>query len=233
MMCSRNVVFQGPNQITVQRVHREYSTGNGPIDILVEGSRDGAKFILGIENKIWSPESEAQMFKYCEGLRSPERGLEGSLILALLAPEERPVRREPNCAFTTLTYHSVVTLLTQAATSSPEQPAAALAYTGRILANHYAAALRNYIMPESNPEIDRLCLELIEQHQRAWRAIRRRLPSERDDYHDHLGAAVCKRLSDAPGGKWIHVVRRDVYTRVFRQEWLQLGSKQTQPPLGL
>ena len=41
----------GTEQIRVQRVHREYSTGNGPIDILVEGTRDGAKFILGIENK--------------------------------------------------------------------------------------------------------------------------------------------------------------------------------------
>jgi PD-(D/E)XK nuclease superfamily len=219
--------------VTVVRVYREYSTGKGQIDILVEGTQDGAKFILGIENKIWSPESEAQVFKYCEGLRSPERGLEGALILALLAPEERDVRRKPDCTFTTLTYRSVVTLVAQAVSRSLEQPADALVSTGRMLAGHYAGALRNYIMRESNPEIDKLCLELIEQHQRAWRAIRRRLPSERDDYHDHLAVAVCKRLSEAPGGRWTHVVRRDLYARVFRVQWLRLGSMQVQPPLGL
>jgi len=60
-----------------------------------------------------------------------------------------------------------------------------------------------------------------------------RLPSERDEHHDRIGAAVCKRLGEASGEKWLHVVRRDAGVRVFRPEWLELGSKHTQVPVGL
>lgn len=88
-------------------------------------------------------------------------------------------------------------------------------------------------MPQPNPEIDALCRELYERHQLAWRAIRRRLPSERDEHMERLGQAMGGRLSREYGGEWLHVVRRDVYVRVFRVEWLALGSKEAPSIIGL
>ena len=219
--------------VRIGRVYREFSTGNGPIDLLLQGTHGHEQFTIGIENKIDSPESEEQLFKYGEGLQSPGRRPDGKLMLVLLAPDKRQVHRKPTCDFTTLTYRSVAEILDRALERDGSEPADHLSIAGRTLASHYAAALRNHIMPDSNPEIDALCRELYAEHERAWRAIRRRLPSERDEHHERIGLAVCKRLSDTPGGRWIHVVRRDAYVRVFREEWLQLGSKTSQTPVGL
>ena len=88
-------------------------------------------------------------------------------------------------------------------------------------------------MPDSNPEIDAICRQLYQDHQDAWRAIRRRLPSQRDESHSYLGARVCERLQLDHGGSWDFVVRRDRYVCVFRPGWRAVGVYETEPIVGL
>ena len=88
-------------------------------------------------------------------------------------------------------------------------------------------------MPESNPEIDAICRQLYEEHQEAWRAIRRRLPSKRDESHAYVGARVAEHLETLYEGEWQFVVRRDRYACVFRPDWLSLGSYETGEISGL
>ena len=88
-------------------------------------------------------------------------------------------------------------------------------------------------MTDSNPDIDAICRELYEKHQDAWKAIRRRLPSQRDEYHANIGARVSKRLEEKHGGEWLFTVRRDKYVCVFRSGWSVLGSYESESIVGL
>lgn len=41
----------------VTEIRREFNTGFGPVDLLVQGTEGGISSVLAIENKIESPES--------------------------------------------------------------------------------------------------------------------------------------------------------------------------------
>ena len=88
-------------------------------------------------------------------------------------------------------------------------------------------------MPDSTPEIDALCLKLYKDYPDAWRAIRRRLPSQRDESHEQIAEAVRTRLEAEHKGSWLVVVRRDMYACVFRPGWRALGVSKRRAIIGL
>ena len=88
-------------------------------------------------------------------------------------------------------------------------------------------------MAESDPQIDALCRELYEKHGQAWRAIRNRLPSQRDELHNALGRLACQRLTRDFGGEWLYSLKRDRYARVYRPSWRVFGTSEAQTILGI
>jgi PD-(D/E)XK nuclease superfamily protein len=216
-------------RITITSIDVEASTGEGPIDILVRAESAGTSLVVGIENKIDAPLGNKQLEKYARGLvaRFPDT----RVVLVLLAPTAREVD-EPSvcCEFACLTYRNVVACLTASLSDSEAENAGA----GRELAGHYLEELRTKIVPESRPEIDQILRELA-GHKEAWRLIRRRLPSERDDSHAALARAVCGWLSkpNVCGPPWRFALRRDGYARVFRPGWTALGDRDSDTVVGL
>jgi hypothetical protein len=219
---------EGP--ITINSVETEASTGEGPIDILVHTECAGRPLIVGIENKIDAPLGDEQLLRYARGLVA--RFPHASVVLVLLAPTARDVDAPPVCCgFAGLTYRNVVAWLDASLVAERE---AQNAGAGRELAVHYLEELRTRIVPESRPEIDQLLRDLA-GHTEAWRLIRRRLPSERDDTHAALARAVCARLStpEVCGPPWQFALRRDGYARVFRPDWSALGYRDAETMIGL
>jgi len=202
----------------VHEVHREFSTGRGPIDILVRGRSDDVDLVVGIENKIDSPEGDDQLVRYAQGLTA--RFPQCRVVLAFLSPSGRQPQAVPCCRITPVSYSRVASHISAAISTAPESSDG----TGMALAGQYASALRSHIVPESNPEIEAICQQLYDEHQEAWRAIRRYLPSRRDESHAYVGAKVAKHLEARYGGEWQFVVRRDRYACVFRPDWLSIGS---------
>ena len=174
--------------LRIDEVHREFSTGNGPIDVLLRVRYGDVGLVVGVENKIDSPEGDKQLVRYAEGLsvRFP-RDLR---VLAFLTPDGREPEEPVPCPIAPLAYRTVAELIDAAITATPESTDA----IGLALARHYVAALRAHIMPESNPDIDAICRQLYDDHQEAWRAIRRRLPSKRDESHAYVGCKVAEHL---------------------------------------
>ena len=213
--------------LRVDEVHREFSTGSGSIDILIRVRYGDTGLIVGVENKIDSPEGDRQLVRYAQGLaRRFPRDL---LVLAFLTPDGMEPQLRPTCPTVTVTYRTVVEQI-DAAVDVASGPADT---TGLTLARHYSAALKAHIMPESNPDIDAICRTLYDDHQEAWRAIRRRLPSLRDESHAYVGSKVAEHLEKMYGGTWQAVVRRDKYACVFRPAWSGLGSYETDQIVGL
>ncbi len=103
------------------------------------------------------------------------------------------------------------------------------------LVRQYVDALRTDIMKQPTSEIDAICHELYERQADAWHAIRRRLPSERDELHAAFGRAVCERLERCPaiGGQRRFSVKPDSYARVFRPDWHVLGVSEDELVIGL
>jgi hypothetical protein len=205
--------------INIDDVRAEASTGKGPVDILVRVRIGNVKTILGIENKIWADEGDEQLKRYGDGLASQSP----DVVLAFLTPKGRkPTGDLPGCPVASLSYRKVATLLDQALLA-----ASAEAGAGPEIVRQYVSALGTHVMNESNPEIDALCRKLLEDHEEAWRVIRRRLPSRRDDFHASIGAGVCDWLQKEHPGAWQFVVRRDRYACVFREQWFGLGTYET------
>jgi hypothetical protein len=212
--------------LRVDEVHREFSTGNGPIDILMRVHYGDVGVVVGVDNKIDSPEGEDQLKRYQEGLKKSFPG--DLLALVFLTPDGvEPQSLPDECK--TLAYSTVAEHI-DAAISEALEPADA---TGLTLARHYLAALRAHIMTESNPDIDEICRQLYDAHQEAWRAIRRRLPSKRDEFHFYVGSKVTEHLKKLYGGSWQSVVRRDKFACVFRPAWSELGYYETDQIVGL
>jgi hypothetical protein len=214
--------------VVLTQISREFNTGFGPVDLLLRGTDGGIPFVVAVENKIDSPESDDQLERYRKGLA---RLFDPSITtLIYLTPDGREPARRPKCQFACLSYASVAASLDVALTGAAPIGGD---HTGRALAEHYLAALRSHIMPDSNPEIDEICRRLYQEHQEAWRAIRRRLPSRRDESHSYLGAQVCERLELDHGGSWNFAVRRDRFVCVFRPGWRVLGIYEAEPIVGL
>ena len=213
--------------LRVDEVHREFSTGNGPIDILLRLRYGDVGLVVGVENKIDSPEGDDQLVRYAQGLAVRFPG--DLLVLALLTPDGRDPEASPACPIAPLAYRTVAELIDAAVTATPRSTDA----IGLALVRHYVAALRAHIMPESNSDIDAICRQLYDDHQEAWRAIRRRLPSKRDESHAYVGSKVAQRLERQYGGKWQFVVRRDKYACVFRPAWSDLGVYEADQIVGL
>jgi hypothetical protein len=213
--------------LRVDEVHREFSTGNGPIDILIRVRCGDTGVVIGVENKIDSPEGDNQLVRYAQGLSMRFPG--NLVVLAFLTPTGKEARSRPTCTTNILSYRKVAELIDEAVNrvSGPADK------TGLTLAMHYSAALKDHIMLESNPEIDAICRTLYDDHREAWRAIRRRLPSKRDESHAYIGSRVAEHLEKRCGGPWQSVVRRDRYACVFRPGWLDLGSYETDQIVGL
>jgi hypothetical protein len=207
--------------ISIVSVQTEAPTGEGPIDILVRAESASTPLVVGIENKIDAPIGDDQLGRYARGLVARFHGVR--VVLVLLAPTAREVD-EPSvcCELASVTYRNVVASLAAALSERDVESGS----VGTELARHYLEELRTRIVPESQPEIDRILRELA-GHKEAWRLIRRRLPSERDDSHAALAKAVCDRLSrpDVSGPQWQFAVKRDRYARVFRPDWSALGYR--------
>jgi hypothetical protein len=213
--------------IRVTEVHREFSTGNGPIDILIRVRYGDSVVVIGVENKIDSPEGDNQLARYAQGLA--RRFPDDLLVLAFLTPKGEKPRSQPTCTTKILSYRTVADLIDEAV-NRVSKPADRIGLT---LAMHYSAAIKDHIMPESNPDIDAICRTLYDSHREAWRAIRRRLPSKRDESHAYIGSRVAEHLEKRHGGTWQSVVRRDRYACVFRPGWSKLGSYETEQIVGL
>ena len=214
--------------LTVDSVEVEASTGEGPIDVLVRAQCAGRSLVVGIENKIDAPLGDDQLARYARSLVARFQG--ATVVLVLLAPAARDIDGpDLPCPLASLTYRTVVACLA----ASLHETAAASAGVGRELAGQYLEELRRRIVPESQPDIDRLLHDLA-GHKEAWRLIRRRLPSAKDDGHATLARAVCAWLSkpDFCGPPWRFTVRREGYARVFRPGWAALGYRDSDPVLG-
>jgi hypothetical protein len=213
--------------LTVTRVHTEFSTGRGPIDVLIEGTTGDGPFLLGIENKIDSPVSRWQLSNYACGLVNQSRGR--NVALVLLAPTELDDTADvQGCSFGTMTYRSVVSGLEAALGETTVSGA------GIELARHYLDILRTNIVPTPETEIDRLLSELYRENKDAWKLIRRRLPSERDEHHVALAEAICSRLTRDLGGPWQFSLRPDRYVRVFMPHWgTPFGQSEPERIVGL
>ena len=68
-------------------------------------------------------------------------------------------------------------------------------------------------------EVDALCQDLYDRYPQAWRAIRSRLPSERDEGHRLLGIACCQTFAHHLGGAWVSAVQHGKYVTLFRPTW--------------
>ena len=219
----------GEGALVVEEVHREFSTGKGPIDILLHLRRGDERFVLGIENKIDAPEGKNQLRRYGEGLAYTFPGT--AVVLTFLTPDGRKPQSTPGCPVASIGYRTIVALLEEALAAPPARGRHSV---GLGLARHYCAALRSHIMPEQNPEIDELCRKLYNEHLDAWRAIRRRLPSKRDESHASVGSKVCQRLEEQYQGRWQFLVRpRQVRVRVSFPGGGRLVSTESDPIVGL
>ena len=138
-----DVDLTGP--LRLDEVHREFSTGNGPIDILMRGHYGDVGVVVGVENKIDSPEGENQLKRYQEGLKKRFPG--DSLFLVFLTPDGLEPQSLPD-ECTPLRYSKIAEHI-DAAISEALEP---VDVTGVTLARHYLEALRGHIMTESNPE---------------------------------------------------------------------------------
>ncbi|MCZ2108802.1 MAG: PD-(D/E)XK nuclease family protein [Dehalococcoidia bacterium] len=189
-------------------VDKEFSTGEGPIDVLVRGRLGETPVVVGIENKIEAPLGRNQLDRHARGLVGQFRP--GALVvLVLLTPDEQDV--EPpdveGCEFSQTTYRHLVRHL-RAALSARET---ATGGVGVALARHYLEALRMHIVSEPQPEVDQILRELFQDHREAWREIRRRMPSERDEHHAAQATALCERLGSTLGTPWLFALRRELY----------------------
>jgi hypothetical protein len=214
--------------IEVEGVVPEYPTGRGPIDILIWGQWGGRPFVLGIENKIGAPEGRhrkgsqviGQFRDYGIALR--RRFPDSTLALALLTPDGRNPSEAPDVPWGAISYAHVADALDSALRTQPDV-AAADAFVARTVATHYVPILRSYVMGQ-DAELDALCQELIDRYPQAWRAIRSRLASGRDEGHRLVGIACCKAFGEHLGGPWLWAVQHR-WVAVFRPSWLDAFGK--------
>jgi hypothetical protein len=200
--------------IATADVRTEVSTGEGRIDLRLNARCGGSHIVIGIENKIDAPVDLYQLHQYALWLKHQYGD---AAILVLLTPtthEGKATCRVFACSFCAMTYQDVITAL-EGALGEPEVVADAAA-----LARHYLAMLRRDVMPESQPdEIEVFLNTFYAENREAWREIRGRFPSERDESHIALATQVCSRLTRDFGRTWRFAVRPDRYVRVFLPEW--------------
>jgi hypothetical protein len=220
--------LSGELPVSVDYVRTEYSTGEGPVDIFVRISCGEKRLALGIENKIDSPESKDQISRYSRALS--KKFPKDEVVLAFLTLEGIKPDPAPKCPFACISYQSLADRLEEAIESVNGANAQS---TGLQLVRHYLDTLRVDLMTQPNHEIDTVCRTLYEKHRAAWQAIRRRLPSERDELHAKLGEVAVAGFSDQFGGEWQSSVRRDRYVRLYRPAWLGLGTRSEDPIVGL
>lgn len=218
----------GSSPLTVEFVRREFSTGQGPIDIFVRLATSAGAVALGIENKIDSPEGTSQLVRYATGLKT--QFPHDTVLLVFLTPGAMKPLGVPPVPVVPMGYDTVAALL-QASLSSAETH---LVHTaGYQIADQYLHSIRTVLMSIGDPQLDALCRELYERHRLAWQTVRRRLPSDRDELNAALGEAAVARFAGAFGGSWQHSIRRDSYARIFRPAWRAFGVGQDEPILGV
>lgn len=212
---------------TITRVRTEVSTGQGPIDVLVELTSGARQLLVGIENKVDSPVGGGQLCRYARGLVEGARGR--NVVLLLLAPTLLDETVDvPDCCFGTVTYRTVISALEAALADTTAGGA------GTELARHYLEILRTNIVPESEPEIDKILNELYAENKAAWKEIRRRLPSERDENHWALANAICQRLDVGSVVQWRFAAQAGRYVRVFMPHWgVPFGQSVSERIVGL
>lgn len=212
-------------QIIIDEAHTEIPVGGGIIDILVRGRWGDSSFVLGIENKIDASEGRkgkgeekvGQLQLYAEALRRlyPE----STVFVALLTPDgRRPWRPPAEVRWASLRYEDIAAPLdTVLRTPAALDPRVA-ASVGRALADHYISIIWSHVMGKDD-EVTKKCWALYKEYPDAWRAIRARLPSERDEAHRLLGQASCRLFKQHFGGDWTAAVRDDKYATLSRPEW--------------
>jgi hypothetical protein len=211
--------------VQVVRVHTEYSTGEGPIDILLETQSGQTLGAIGIENKVDSPEGDGQLHRYAEALKQRFQ----SVGVALLTPEGLDASPKPKCPYAPINYADVAPCLEGALQSVDVEHS--MESVGLDLARQYLDVVRGDVMREANSEVKGICGALYEQYRDAWQVIRRQLPSEEDELLRCLGSAVCERFERAFSGAWRFSILRGKYARVYRPNWRVLGEKSEPDPI--
>lgn len=217
----RSIVAIGADQkIQIRNVHTEFPTSRGPVDILVEATVDGMPFAVAIENKIDAAETGDQLDRYFRGLRSQPRFKDCEIRLIFLTIDgSQPVMAIEDSPVSCVGYAAVRDTL-RAATAGQRRGAGEYGFT---LAQDYLELLGVEIMKDA--EIAKICSDMYRDHCDAWRAIRRRLPSERDDLLKALADSVCQRFELDLGGEWRFSIQKDRYARVWRSDWERLGTR--------
>jgi hypothetical protein len=212
---------------TVVRVETEASTGEGPIDISLETRSEGLLGVIGIENKIDSPEVDGQLWRYGVGL--VRKFPDARVFVALLTPDHREPNKAPACGFASIGYSDVASWLEDAIHDAQVDDSSTP--LGLDIAQQYLDVVRGDVMREANSEVKAICEALYKQHREAWQVIRRRLPSERDESLRQLGSKVCERFAAKFGGDWHFSVRHGKYARVYRDDWCALGTRTEEEPV--
>lgn len=214
----RPVPWPPRSKLEIVSIVREFSTSAGPIDLLIQARVDGSPVVLGIENKIDSPEAPGQLDRYAEGLAYKFR--DTVVIVTLLAPDDMAPTRRPRIPWSSLSYAEILASLERAlASGAANSQGDHGKEVGTAIVRQYMSIVRSDIM-KTDEELGRLCSELYRKHPVAWREIRARLPSEEDDLHTSLAKAACGVLSQHHPGEWRFAIRRGRYALVYRSEWI-------------
>jgi hypothetical protein len=215
----RPVHWPPKKTLEIVSVAREVATTAGPIDVLVRARIDGRLLVLGVENKIDSPEAPGQLDRYAEGLAN--HFPDAIVIVTLLAPDEMSPTRRPRIPWSSLSYALIIQAMERALASRVPAPVIDQnTNLGEAIVNQYLSVLRSDVM-KVDEELEQLCRELYREHRLAWRAIRTRLPSERDELHASLAKSACGVLSQRLPGDWHFSIRRNRYAVVYRSEWVK------------
>jgi len=133
-------------------------TGRLDIRILNEDS----KFVCAIENKVWSPESGAQLAFYRKALEAHFSGyrVERVFLTPTGAPPEDP---EEQGHWSTITYKDILGLVEQTLREKGDT----IHEDVRALLRQYTTTLRRNIVPEVSDELHRLARQIYRKHKQA------------------------------------------------------------------
>lgn len=143
------------------RVYKEVTVGGGDhdnksgrLDILIESKRDS--FLLAIENKTISKQSQNQLINYKKWIRDKYPNSESPIFVFLTVESEEPDDDD----WVTLSYAELITLLEDVLKTRTH----ALGEYARIYVENYIDLVRRFVMKEENEELKRISKDLWERY---------------------------------------------------------------------